>query len=88
MTRKFFWIEWIEQEMFTKFKDRKSTKKKSSPTPSNIASFFGCIVPYGTNTHQIQFESNLMLFIAKELVLCLLLSYHSLEDEFRGKIPM
>jgi hypothetical protein len=62
-------IEWIEQKMFTRFKNRKSTRKKSSPTPSNIASFFGCIFPYGKNDpHQIQFEEYLVLFIAKELV--------------------
>jgi hypothetical protein len=63
------WIEWIEWENFTRFENRKSTKKKSSPTPSNIASFFGCIVPYSKNyPHQIQFEEYLVLFIGKELV--------------------
>lgn len=69
MTHKKIRIQWIEREKFIRFENKKSTKKKSSPTPSNISSFFGYIVPYGKNDpHQIQFEEYLVLFIAKELV--------------------
>jgi hypothetical protein len=48
--------------------DRRSTKKRFGSTPSNIASFSGSIIPYSKNDpHQIQFEEDLVLFIAKEL---------------------
>jgi hypothetical protein len=50
--------------------NRRSTKERFNSTPSNIASFFGGTMPYSKNDpHQIQFEEDLVLFIAKELVL-------------------
>jgi hypothetical protein len=49
--------------------DRRSTKKRFGPIPSNIASFFGSTMPYSKNDpHQIEFDGDLILFIAKELV--------------------
>jgi hypothetical protein len=49
--------------------NRRSTKKKFGSTASNIASFFGSTMPYSKNDpHQIQFEEDLTLFIAKELM--------------------
>jgi hypothetical protein len=59
-------IKRIEQEKLTRFEDRKSTKKKSSPASSNIASFFGCFVPYSKNDpHQIQFEEHLVFSLLR-----------------------
>jgi hypothetical protein len=64
------WTKWIEQEKVVGLGNKRSTKKRSSSTPSNIASFFGGIIPCSKNDpHQIQFEEDLVLFIAKELVL-------------------
>jgi hypothetical protein len=63
------WTEWIKWEKVVGLGDRRSTKKRSGSTPSNIASFFESIIPYSKNDlHQIQFEEDLVLFIAKELV--------------------
>jgi hypothetical protein len=63
------WTEGIEREKVVGLGNRRSTKKRSSSTPSNIASFFGSIMPYSKNDpHQIQFEEILVLFIVKELV--------------------
>ncbi len=62
-------IEWIEWEKVGGLGDRRSTKKRSSSTPSNIASSFKNIMFYNKNDpHQIQFEEDLVLFIAKELM--------------------
>jgi hypothetical protein len=45
------------------------TKKRSSLTFSIIFAFFDSFVPYNKNDfHQKQFEEDVMLFIAKELV--------------------
>jgi hypothetical protein len=41
-------------EKFVGFRNRISARKRFGPTPSNIASFFGCIVLYNKNNpHQI-----------------------------------
>jgi hypothetical protein len=49
--------------------DRIFFLKRSSPTPSSIASFFGNTMFYSKNDpHQIQLEEDLILFIVKELV--------------------
>jgi hypothetical protein len=50
--------------------DEQQKKKRSSPTPSNITSFFGSVGPYSKNDlHTKQIELlDFILFIAKELV--------------------
>jgi len=59
----------LNKKKFIGFKDKRLAKQKCVPTPSNIASFFGCTIPYSKNDpHQIQFEKNLVLFIAKKLI--------------------
>jgi len=48
---------------------RQPLKKKSNPTPLTIFSFFSNVMLYSNNDpQQNQFEKDLALFIAKELV--------------------
>jgi hypothetical protein len=62
------WIEWGEHEKIA-LKDQRLAKKRFGPSPSNIVSFFGNVAPYfKDDPHQKQFEKDLLLFIAKELV--------------------
>jgi hypothetical protein len=45
------------------------SKKRPNPTLTTISSFFGSVMPYSNNDpQQKQFEEDLALFIAKELV--------------------
>jgi len=46
-----------------------ATKQRFSPTPSNITSFFGSIIPYGKDDpHPKKFEKDLLWFIIKKLM--------------------
>jgi hypothetical protein len=47
-----------------------NSKKRSGPTPSTISNFFGHVTPYfKDDLIQQEFEEDLTLFIAKELML-------------------
>ncbi len=44
-------------------------RKRSKPTPITIYTFFGSYIPYNKiGCHKKQFEEDLVLFIAKEVV--------------------
>ncbi len=63
------WIEWDDQEKADLNPEKWPSKKRSSSTPSNISNFFVSAIPYNKDDlNQKQFEENLALFIAKELV--------------------
>jgi hypothetical protein len=63
------WSEWQEQEKDGPKGPNQLSKKRSNPTPTTISSFFGSVMPYSKNDlQQKQFEEDLALFIAKELV--------------------
>jgi hypothetical protein len=49
--------------------EKNRARKRSNPTPNIISTFFASFIPYNKNgCHQKQFEEDLVLFIAKELV--------------------
>jgi hypothetical protein len=59
----------LNKKKFARLRNTILAKRRSSPTPSNIPFFFGCIIPHNKNgSHYIQFEKDLVLFIAQELV--------------------
>lgn len=62
------WTRWIEQKKDGHEIEKWSSKKRSNLTPSTNC-FFSTDTPYTKdNLHRKQFEKNLRLFIAKELI--------------------
>ncbi len=62
------WSEWQEEKDGLEG-PRWPSKKRSNPNPTTISSFFGSVMPYSRNDlQQKQFEEDLALFIAKELM--------------------
>ncbi len=49
--------------------EKNRARRRSNPTPNIISTFFGHFIPYNKNGHhRKQFEEDLVLFIAKEVV--------------------
>ncbi len=49
--------------------EKNRARRRSNPTPNIISTFFGHFIPYNKNGHhKKQFEEDLVLFIAKEVV--------------------
>jgi len=63
------WNEWVDQEKDGLNAEKQLSKKRFNSTSSNISNFFANVIPYSKdNPNQKQFEEDLALFIAKELV--------------------
>jgi hypothetical protein len=64
------WNEWVDKDKDVFNVEKQPSKMRFGPTPSNILNFFISVTPYSKdNPNQNQFEEDLALFIAKELLL-------------------
>jgi len=63
------WSEWVDWENVGFNVEKRISKKRFDPTPLNISNVFASTTPYSKdNCYQKQFEKDLALFVAKELV--------------------
>jgi hypothetical protein len=63
------WSEWVHLEKDGLNAKKQPSKERFGSTPSNISNFFISTTPYSKeDSNEKQFEKDLALFIAKELV--------------------